>query len=74
MINEYSILNGIKYFIEDGSQNYLIFEPLVKNFDSSKTAVEAKVVTWKSKGLWNESIILPVTSDNSPIFPNSLIF
>ena len=74
MINEYSILNGIKYFIEDGSQNYLILEPLVKNFDSSKTAVEAKVVTWKSKGLWNESIILPVTSDNSPIFPNSLIF
>ena len=23
----YSILNGAKYFVEDGSQNYLVFQP-----------------------------------------------
>ena len=29
MLNQWSILNGEKYFIEDGSQNYLTFEPLI---------------------------------------------
>ena len=25
LINRYSIINGTKHFVEDGSQNYLIF-------------------------------------------------
>ena len=28
LINRYSILNSEKYFIEDGSQNFLIFQPI----------------------------------------------
>ena len=32
--NGYSILNGVKYFNEDGSQNYFIFQPLFKIFSS----------------------------------------
>ena len=47
----------------DGSQAYLIFQPLhryVKIIANTKYISE-----WKSKGLSDESIKLPTTSDNS---------
>ena len=54
---------GKSHFEEDGTQNYLVFQPINKYF---------KVITntdydssWKSKGLPAESIKPPATSDNS---------
>ena len=54
---------GKSHFEEDGTQNYLVFQPLNKYF---------KVITnteyfssWRSKGLSAESIKPPTTSDNS---------
>ena len=65
MINGYSILNGAKYFVEDRSQNYFIFQPLLKYFNASRTTVNAKTVALKSKGLSDESIKPPAMPDNS---------
>ena len=54
---------GKSHFEEDGTQNYLVFQPISKYF---------KVVTntdylssWESKGLSAENIKPPTTSDNS---------
>ena len=54
---------GKSHFEEDGTQNYLVFQPLNKYY---------KVITntdhfssWKSKGLPAESIKPPTTSENS---------
>ena len=65
MINGYSVLNSAKYFAQDGSQNYLVFQPLLKYFEGSRTTVDAKVMTWRSKRLLDESIKFPATSHNS---------
>ena len=54
---------GKSHFEEDGTQNYLVFQPMYRCF---------KVITnndyissWKSKGLSAESIKPPATYDNS---------
>ena len=54
---------GKSHFEEDGTQNYLVFQPINKYF---------KVITntnyfssWKSKWLSTELIKSPTTSDNS---------
>ena len=48
---------------EDGSQAYLIFQPLGRYF---KTITNTNyILSWKSKGLSAESIKPPATSDNS---------
>ena len=70
-----SVLNKLKtfdsgYFIgkihfdnEDGTQDYLVFQPLNKYF---KLITNTDYVSsWKSKGLSSESIKPPRTSDNS---------
>ena len=62
LINGYSILNDAKYFAEDGSQNYFIFQPLIKYF---KLITNNLVMLWNSKGLPDENFKLPATSDNS---------
>lgn len=60
------IVNGVKYFIEDRSQIYLIFQPLIiKYFKASRTTVSIMVMVWKFKDMSNESIKPPATSDNS---------
>ena len=41
LMNKYRILNGLKYFIEDGSQNCFAFQTSLKYFQASKTAVMA---------------------------------
>ena len=60
------IVNGVKYFIEDGSQIYLIFQPLIiKYFKASRMTVSIMVMVWKFKDMSNESVKPPATSDNS---------
>ena len=48
--------------IEDGSQSYLIFQPLYRYF---KTVTNTNYISsWKSRGLSAESIKPSTTSDN----------
>ena len=49
---------GKNYFEEDGTQNYLVFQPVYKYFEKTGD----KVSSWKSKGLSDEKIILTATS------------
>ena len=54
---------GKSHFEEDGTQNYLVFQPINKYF---KVITNTDYVSsWKSKGLSAESIKPPTTSDNS---------
>ena len=54
---------GKSHFEEDGTQNYLVFQPIIKYF--KVIANTDYVSSWKSKGLSAESIKPPTTSDNS---------
>ena len=54
---------NIMFNSEDGSQAYLIFQPLYRYF---KMVTNTNYISsWKSKGLSAESIKPPTTSDNS---------
>ena len=54
---------GKSYFEEDGTQNYSVFQPISRYF---KIVTNTDYVSsWKSKGLSDESITPPTTSDNS---------
>ena len=54
---------GKSHFEEDGTQNYLVFQPLNKYF---KVITNTDYISsWKSKVLSAESIKPPTTSDNS---------
>ena len=59
---------GKSHFEEDGTQNYLVFQPINRYF--KLIANTDYVSSWKSKGLSAESIKPPNTSDNSltPVF------
>ena len=59
-----SYYSGKSYFEEDGTSNYLIFQPLNKYFKAGYNN-RYYVLSWISKGLPNESIKPPTTSDNS---------
>ena len=54
---------GKSHFEEDGVQNYLVFQPLNKYFKVISNS--NSISSWKSKGLSNETIKPPATSDNS---------
>ena len=54
---------GKSHFEEDGTQNYLVFQPLSKHFQVIFNT--DYVSSWKSKGLSAENINPPATSDNS---------
>ena len=54
---------GKSHFQENGTQNYLVFQPLNKYF--KVIASTNYVSSWQSKGLSNETIKPPSTSDNS---------
>ena len=54
---------GKSHFEKDGTQNYLVFQPLNKYF--KVIASIDYTSSWKSKGLSAETITLPSTSDNS---------
>ena len=62
--SSYLIRKG--HFEEDGTQNYLVFQPMYRYFKAfSITQYVEYVSEWKSKGLSNESIKAISTSDNS---------
>ena len=52
------------HFEEDGTQNYLVFQPLCRYFKLNvKTAA---ISSWKSKGLYDGTIELHSTSNVGP--------
>ena len=52
---------GKNHFEEDGTQNYLVFQPLNKYF---RIITNTKYISsWQSKGFSNENITAPTTSD-----------
>ena len=54
---------GKSHFEEDGSQNYLVFQPIFRYF---KIIANKKFISsWKSKGVSDETITPYATSDNS---------
>ena len=55
---------GKSYFQEDGTSNYLVFQPLNKYFKVAGIDFDY-VLSWKSKGLSSKSIKPPTMSDNS---------
>ena len=61
-----SCFRGKSHFEEDGTQNYWVFEPILRYFKVNTIInVADYIVSWKSKGLSDETIIPPTTSDNS---------
>ena len=56
---------GNNHFEEDGVQNYLAFQPIVRYFKLNTITNTNYVSSWKSKRLSAESIKPPTTSDNS---------
>ena len=61
-----SYFRGKNYFDKDGKQNYLVFLPILRYFRANViTNVTNYVLSLKSKGLSDETIKLPSTSDNS---------
>ena len=58
-----SYFRAKNYFDEDGKQNYLVFQPIIRYF---RIITNTKYISsWKSKGLSDETITLYATSDNS---------
>ena len=54
---------GKNYFEENGTQNYIVFQPVSRYF---KTIANTKFISsWESKGLSNKTITPYATSDNS---------
>ena len=56
---------GKSYFEEDDTANCLEFQPLNKYFKVSAGVNFYYLISWTSKGLFNESIKPPTTSGNS---------
>ena len=56
---------GNNHFEEDGVQNYLAFQPIVRYFKLNTITNTNYVSSWKSKRLSAESIKPPATPDNS---------
>ena len=54
---------GKSHFEEDGTQNYLVFQPISRHF--KVIANTLRISSWKSKGLSDETNKPSVTSDNS---------
>ena len=51
---------GKSHFEEDGTQNYLVFQPMGKYFKLMTNTLY--ILSWQSKGLSNENIDPPTTS------------
>ena len=62
-----SYYRGKQYFDEEsGKQNYLVYLPINKYFKLNSVVNAADyVLLWQSKGLSNESIKPPTTSESS---------
>ena len=55
-----SYFRGKSHFGEDGTQNYLVFQPMYIYFRLMTNT--STILSWQSKGLSNESITLPNTN------------
>ena len=53
---------GKSHFEEDGTQNYLVFQPMLTYFKREKNT--NYILEWKYKGICAEVIKLPITTDN----------
>ena len=53
------------HFEEDGTQNYLVFQPMIRYFNVITIINTNYVSSWESKGLSAESIKPPTTCGNS---------
>ena len=51
------------HFEDDGTQNYLVFQTVYRYF-KTVSANDTHILSWKSKGLSNESIKPPSTINN----------
>ena len=60
-----SYFRGKSYFEEDITQNYLVFQPIHRYFKRVNNS--GYILSWKSKGLSDETIKSPPTSDDSLI-------
>ena len=58
-----SYFRGKNYFEEGGAQNYFVYQPMQRYFNV--IANTKYISSWKSKGLSDETIKPPATSDNS---------
>ena len=56
---------GKIHFEEDGVQHYVVFQPLNKFFKVITSANKKYISSWQSKGLSDETIKPPTSSDNS---------
>ena len=56
---------GKSHFEEDGTQNYLVFQPIHKYFKFVNINNEWYITSWQSKGLSDKNIKPPTTSNNS---------
>ena len=64
---ESSCFIGKSHFEEDGTQNYLIFQPKIRYFKANTIInVADYALSWQSQGLSAENIKPPTTSDNAP--------
>ena len=63
LINWYSIFSGAKYFAENGSQNYWIFQLIFKQLQTFAGA--DTVFVWKCKEMSEEITKTSVTLGNS---------
>ena len=58
-----SYFRGKSHFEEDGAQNYLVFQPIIRYF---RIIASTKFISsWKSKGLSDKTIMPYSTSDKS---------
>ena len=61
--SELNYFRGKSHFENDGTQNYLVFQPVSRYFKT--VANNSKVAAWKSKRLSDENYKPPSASDNS---------
>ena len=54
---------GKSHFEEDGARNYLVFQPIVRYFNGITN--NDYITSWKSQGLFAETIKPLTTPDNS---------
>ena len=62
---DFSYFIGKSLFDEDGTQNCLVFQPIIRYFKLNTSTNTDYISSWKSKGLSAESIKPSTTSDNS---------
>ena len=55
-------LRGKSHFEEDGTQNWLVFQP-IQGYFKTASANDSNILSWKSKRLSDESIKSPITDN-----------